>query len=180
MNEYITGKRKWEDVGRLFAVKTKKLSFDEKSKIVLEAVIKAKNAKEKSNILSIIYGSAPPRHYLELQDNPPKIKVSANKALWKQVLDSKAATKAGIKLKDQALQIIENISTQGTTINNALFKTYCSEKRLMDFLEKRARARLADKKVPEFPAGKLTGEKLIALREKLMKTASDKLIDILN
>ena len=48
LNEYIAGKRKWEDVGRLFEVKTKKLSFDEKSKVVLEAVIKAKNAREKS------------------------------------------------------------------------------------------------------------------------------------
>ena len=50
----------------------------------------------------------------------------------------------------------------------------------MDFLEKRARARLADKKVPEFPVGKLAEDKLKALREKLLKTASGKLINTLN
>ncbi len=180
LNEYIAGKRKWKDVGRLFKVKTKKLGFDEKSKIVLEGVIKAKKVEEKSNILNTIDVPEYHRYYLEYQDKSPEIKVSANKTLWEQVLNSKAATKYGIKLKDQALQIIENLSTQGTNVNNGLFNTYCSEKRLMDFLEKRAKARLADKKVPEFPVGKLTGDKLKALREKLLKTEPGKLIDTLN
>ncbi len=180
LNEYIAGKRKWEDVGRLFEVKTKKLGFDEKSKVVLEAVIKAKNAKEKSNILNIINISEYHRYYLEYQDKSPEVKVSANKTLWEQVLNSKSTTKDGIKLKDQALRIIENISTLGTNVNNGLFNTYCSETRLMDFLEKRAGARLADKKVPDFPVGKLAEDKLKALREKLTKTTSGKLVDTLN
>ena len=181
VDQYLSGKREWNDSSSsILAAKTEQMSYVDTSKFILEAILKAKENKNKINLLAFLLDmnicckGNDSLTYEELA-----ARFSANKLLWMQLFEGNDKDGKYFEFRDSLLWIFYQrchfIKRAIMFPEDGQYGSYLSEPRCAKIMEKDIYAFVNGQKFPVPLSGNIPAEKLKELGSMLINSDDAKL-----